>query len=144
MDANDGGGAAAAPPSALSTAHDSQYMASISAMGLDRLNAEPNRLREEAKAIEADVARLSLENYRIFIENHDCVRALRVQSKAIGEATDELSTELAGFRDSAGSFKDDAEDVIAAHRRNRQTLGQHMQVGGETRARWGGAVVVGG
>jgi len=104
------------------------YLASISVLGLDRLNAEPQRLRNEAASVSQAVGRLALQNYRVFIANHDCVRALRTQSKTFNEATSSLRSELSAFVHDTASFRTEAEKIIAAHKRNRMTLEQHMTI----------------
>jgi hypothetical protein len=56
-------------------------LASVTALGLNRLTGEPLRLRAEARELEAVVGRLALQNYRVFIASHDVVKALRNTSK---------------------------------------------------------------
>lgn len=104
------------------------YLVSVSALGLPTLNAEPNRLRAEAQELESKISTLALQNYRVFIANHDCVRALRTQSKHFNESSTNLRDELQTFVQHAESFGRQADTIIGAHRRNRQTLQQHMQV----------------
>ena len=97
-------------------------------VGLDLLVNEPRRLQAQARVLEIAVGKLSLSNYRVFIANHDCVRALRSQSDSFHNDTETLLGELKSFAKGTQDFREEALDIIAAHRRNSQTLRQHVQI----------------
>jgi len=82
----------------------------------------------QAVDLEVSVGRLALQNYRVFIANHDCVRAVRSQSRVFNDSTVTLRSELSAFSEQTNNFKTVAEHIIASHRRNRSTLQQHMQI----------------
>ena len=56
------------------------------------------------------------------------VQALRAESKNFEDATKTLKVDLEDIVESSSTFKECAENVITAHRRNRTTLQNHMQI----------------
>ena len=105
-----------------------QACALSSDVGLDLLVHEPRRLKQQAAVLDDAVGRLSLSNYRVFIANHDCVRALRSQSDRFARDTSSLLAELRTFAEDTQAFRTEALDAITAHRRNSRTLRHHLQI----------------
>ncbi|CAM9287630.1 unnamed protein product [Chrysoparadoxa australica] len=105
-----------------------EYIHSLASLGLDRLLTEPTRLVEEADGVKQSLQKLSLNNYRVFIENQDCVRHVRVQGKAISEGLGLLLKDLEGLVHEFELFQREGSGLVAGHKRNRQTLQHHMQL----------------
>jgi hypothetical protein len=55
-------------------------------------------------------------------------QALRAESNNFDDATTTLKVDLEDFVETSTIFKEGAESIIAAHRRNRTTLQNHMQI----------------
>ena len=104
------------------------YVVGLAAQGIARLQEEPERLREEAARVEKTIASLSLDNYRVFIEGHGCVAHIREQSARIEATLGALLGDLDALRGASGAFRTQAGGIVAAHRRNHDTLQLHMQL----------------
>ena len=89
-------------------------------VGLDLLVNEPRRLKAQAQVLDEAVGMLSLSNYRVFIANHDCVRAVRSQSDGFHRDTETLLGELKTFSaelpfDMRGLAIENSEAIRTAH-----------------------------
>lgn len=71
---------------------------------------------------------LSLDHYRVFILNQECVRHVRAQGKEMGGHLSSLLTEVHGLGAEFSVFQREAAELVGGHKRNRQTLKHHMQV----------------
>ncbi|CAN0521872.1 unnamed protein product, partial [Ectocarpus sp. 8 AP-2014] len=70
---------------------------------------------------------LSLDHYRVFIQNQECVRHVRAQGKEMEGHLASLLTEVNGLGAEFSVFQREAAELVGGHKRNRQTLKHHMQ-----------------
>lgn len=70
---------------------------------------------------------LSLDHYRVFIQNQECVRHVRAQGKEMEGHLASLLTEVHGLGAEFSVFQREAAELVGGHKRNRQTLKHHMQ-----------------
>ena len=98
------------------------------AVSLSSLQSEPERLQAESARLESTISKLALQNYRVFIANNDCVRALRSESKNFVRLASEIKSDLCDFVEHAAQFKEDAESCIARHKKIRTTLQNHLSI----------------
>eukprot|EP00752_Nemacystus_decipiens_P004544 g4148.t1 len=104
------------------------YVHSLASLGLERLQNEPGRLHAEAKAVDEALHALSLDHYRVFIQNQECVRHVRVQGKEMERHLESLLGEARGLGAEFSVFQREAAELVGGHKRNRQTLKHHMQL----------------
>eukprot|EP00953_Heterococcus_sp_UTEX-ZZ885_P020131 11261-Heterococcus_DN1.PRE.2 len=104
------------------------YMLSLASLGLSRLQNEPRRLQGEAYAVDDALHSLSLDNYGVFIVNQDCVRHVKSRGADMAQHLNKLTEGLEGLADGFSSFQKEAAELLAGHKRNRQTLGHHNQL----------------
>lgn len=71
---------------------------------------------------------LSLDHYRVFIQNQECVRHVRIQGQQMDEHLSALLAEVHGLGSEFSVFQREAAELVGGHKRNRQTLKHHMQV----------------
>ncbi|CAB1114659.1 unnamed protein product [Ectocarpus sp. CCAP 1310/34] len=103
------------------------YVHSLASLGLERLQNEPGRLHAEAIAVDEALHTLSLDHYRVFIQNQECVRHVRAQGKEMEGHLASLLTEVHGLGAEFSVFQREAAELVGGHKRNRQTLKHHMQ-----------------
>ncbi|CAM9612385.1 unnamed protein product [Scytosiphon promiscuus] len=104
------------------------YVHSLASLGLERLQNEPGRLHAEAVAVDEALHALSLDHYRVFIQNQECVRHVRTQGKEMEGHLSSLLTEVHGLGAEFSVFQREAAELVGGHKRNRQTLKHHMQL----------------
>lgn len=56
-----------------------EYIRIIVSLGIEALRKEPERLQQEAEKVGQKLNQLSLSHYTIFIQNHECVDALKTE-----------------------------------------------------------------
>ncbi|CAM9284961.1 unnamed protein product, partial [Ectocarpus sp. 12 AP-2014] len=103
------------------------YVHSLASLGLERLQNEPGRLHAEAIAVDEALHTLSLDHYRVFIQNQECVRHVRAQGKEMERYLASLLAEVHGLGAEFSVFQREAAELVGGHKRNRQTLKHHMQ-----------------
>eukprot|EP00903_Cladosiphon_okamuranus_P009789 g9306.t1 len=104
------------------------YVHSLASLGLERLQNEPGRLQAEAISVDEALHTLSLDHYRVFIQNQECVRHVRAQGKEMERYLSSLLTEVHGLSSEFSVFQREAAELVGGHKRNRQTLKHHMQL----------------
>ncbi|KAG5190690.1 Dor1-like family-domain-containing protein, partial [Tribonema minus] len=103
-------------------------MLSLASLGLARLQDEPLRLEDEARAVDEALHDLSLDQYRVFIVNQDCVRHMKLKGADMAQHIRALEEGLEGLAGGFTTFQKEAAELLAGHRRNKQTLAHHMQL----------------
>jgi hypothetical protein len=93
--------------------------------GLDHLTQEPRRLELQAHTIDTEIKALSTNNYSVYVQNHDCVRHIRAEIKNIRSSVVKLVSSLEPLTETSKHFRDDASEIAAAYKRNRQTMEYH-------------------
>jgi hypothetical protein len=64
---------------------DEAYVGEVAAMSLAQLREEPKRLSALRVAINEKIQALSLENYRVHIDNHNCGKTVRDEARQSSE-----------------------------------------------------------
>ena len=123
----------------VSTPHESNIQR-LSASGFARLLQEPRYLKLEAKRIDDEMERLSVDNYGVHVRNQECLIGINSEVRfpicpsrlflhcapfsllcvfqthqiiAIKEEVGTLETKLPAFSDSCSDFLSVAEDLVA-------------------------------
>lgn len=71
---------------------------------------------------------LSLDHYRVFIQNQECVRHVQAQGQTMEGHLAALLADVHGLGSEFSVFQREAAELVGGHKRNRQTLKHHMQV----------------
>lgn len=69
----------------------------------------------------------------MFIQNQECVRHVKSQGKGMDGHLSALLAEVQGLDSEFSVFQREAAELVGGHKRNRQTLKHHMQVGAPPR-----------
>jgi hypothetical protein len=109
---------------------DVAYLESLSGYSLDRLSTEPVRLSVERRKIDAALEQLSVDNYRVHVDNHRAVRATRDACAGMGAAVRALRAGAEKELESGhvASALARAGRVAATYQRYRRTLRQHAKL----------------
>lgn len=71
---------------------------------------------------------LSLDHYRVFIQNQECVRHVQAEGQTMEGHLAALLADVHGLGSEFSVFQREAAELVGGHKRNRQTLKHHMQV----------------
>ena len=107
-----------------------EYLESLAGYSLDRLSKEPVRLSVERRKIDAALEQLSVDNYRVHVDNHRAVLATRDVCTGMGVAVRTLRVEAEKELQSGqvAPALARASDVAATYQRYRRTLRQHAKL----------------
>jgi hypothetical protein len=112
----------------LPVSQTSMDKAQIGNMGLASLVHEPIRLNNEAERCNEELEALVMQNYRVFVENLTCSVELRVEDQKLTKVSHDLEELLTQLSQKCSTFCDRVNMQVSMHKRNRKTLGHHMQL----------------
>ena len=107
---------------------DQDYLDSLSRSSLERLSNEPVRLSSERRKIDNALEQLSVNNYRVHVDNHRTVRDTATACVGMKEAVSLLQEEANKLGECQGQALERATHIAATYQRYRRTLRQHSKL----------------
>lgn len=104
------------------------YIKELCSFGVDKLQYEPSRLKEEKDNINDDIQSYAFNNYKTFIKTADCSREIYQDFGQIDTKLDFLVNKIPDFNSKCENFTRNIQNINQARRNNNLTLQKHNQI----------------